>query len=86
MSQPFIADSPRERLQERVFPFTNTGVDNFGSFEVKFIRKSLKRWCCLFTFLTTRAVRIEVVPSLEAETCLTATHGLLPEEASLLQF
>ena len=67
-----MADLPRERLQERVFPFSNTGVDYFGPFEVKFMRKTMKRWCCLFTCLTTRAVHIEVVPSLEAETCLTA--------------
>ena len=59
VSQPFMADLQRERLQERVFPFTNTGVDYFGPFEVKFMRK-------------TRAVHIEVVQSLEAETCLTA--------------
>ena len=72
VSQPFIADLPRERLQERVVPFTNTGGDYFGPFEVKFMRKTMKRWCCLFTCLTTRAVHIEVVPSLEAETCLTA--------------
>ena len=72
VSQPFMADLPRERLQERVFPFSNTGVDYFGPFEVKFMRKTMKRWCCLFTCLTTRAVHIEVVPSLEAETCLTA--------------
>ena len=72
VSQPFIADLPRERLQERVFPFTNTGVDCFGPFEVKFMRKTMKRWCCLFTCLTTRAVHIEDNPSLEAETCLTA--------------
>ena len=70
--QPFMADVPRERLQERVFPFSNTGVDYFGPFEVKFMRKTMKRWCFLFTCLTTRAVHIEVVPSLEAETCLTA--------------
>ena len=38
----------------------------------KFICKTMKSWCCLFTCLTTRAVHIEVVPSLEAETCLTA--------------
>ena len=67
-----MADLPRERLQERVFPFTNTGVDYFGPFEVKCMRKTRKRWCCFFTCLTTRAVHIEVVPSLEAETCLTA--------------
>ena len=68
VSQPFMADLPRESLQERVSPFTNTGVDYFGPFEVKFMRKTMKRWCCLFTCLTTRAVHIEVVPSLEAET------------------
>ena len=72
VSQPFMAYLPRERLQERVFPFANTGVYYFGPFEVKFMRKTMKRWCCLFTCLTTRAVHIEVVPSLEAESCLTA--------------
>ena len=28
--QPFMADLPREILQERVLPFTNTEVDCFG--------------------------------------------------------
>ena len=70
--QPFMADLPKERLEERVFPFSNTGVDYFGPFEVRFMRKSRKRWCCLFTCLTTRAVHIEVVPSLEADACLAA--------------
>ena len=72
VSQIFMADLPQERLQERVSPFSNTGIDYFGPFEVKFMRKTMRRCCCLFTCLTTRAVHIEVVPSLEAETCLTA--------------
>ena len=67
-----MADLPRERLQERVFSFTNTGVEFFGPFAVKFMRKTMKRWRCLVTCLPTRAVHIEVVSSLEAETCLTA--------------
>ena len=70
--QPFVPDLPKERLEERVFPFDNTGVDYFGPFEMRFMRKSMKRWCCLFTCLTTRAVHIEVVPSLEADACLAA--------------
>ena len=70
--QPFMADLPRERLEERFFPFTNTGVDYFGTFEVRFVKKSMKRCCCLFTCLTTRAVLVEVVPSLETDACLAA--------------
>ena len=86
VSQPFMADLPRERLQERVFPFTNTGVDYFGPLEVKFMRKTMKRWSCLFTCLTTRAVHIEVVPSLETETCLTAITRFIARRGNLLQF
>ena len=67
-----MADLPKGRLEERVFPFANTGVDYFGPFEVRFMRKSMKQWCCLFTCLTARAVQIEVVPSLEADACLAA--------------
>ena len=56
-----MADMSRERLEERIFPFVHTGVENFGPFEVRFMRKTMKRLCCLFTCLTTRAVHVEVV-------------------------
>ena len=69
---PPMADLPKERLSDQVYPFTNTGVDYFGPFEVKHLRKTEKRWCCLFTCLTTRAVHIEVVQSLDTESCLAA--------------
>ena len=67
-----MADLPRERLDEHVFPFTLTGVNYLGTIEVKFLRRTLKRWCCLFTCLTTRAVHIEVAQSLDTESCLAA--------------
>ena len=65
-----MADLPRERLDEHAFPFTHNGVDHFGPLEVKFLRGTLKRWCCLVTCLTTRAVHIEVTQSLDTESCL----------------
>ena len=54
------------------FPFTNTRVDYFGPIEVKFLRRTLKRWCCLFPCLTTRAEHIEVAQSLDTESCLAS--------------
>ena len=69
---PSMADLPRERLDELVFPFTYTGVDYLGPFEVKFLLNTVKRWCCLFTCLTTRTVHIEVAQSLDTESCLAA--------------
>ena len=67
-----IADLPRERLDENIFPSTHTGVDNFGPSEVKYLRRSLMRRCCLFTCLTTRSVHIEVAQSLDTESDLAA--------------
>ena len=74
---PPIADLPRERLDEHVFPFTHTGVDYFGPFEFKFLRRTLKKWCCLFTCLTTRAIHIKVAQSLDTESCLAAVTGFI---------
>ena len=47
--------------------FTLIGVDYFGPSEIKFLRRNLKRWCCLFTCLTRKAVQIEVAQSLNIE-------------------
>ena len=62
-----MAHLPRERLEEYHFKFTFTGVDLFGTLTVSWGRGTAKRWGCLFTCLRTRAVYLEVTPSLEAD-------------------
>ena len=58
---------PRARSEAYHPPFTFTGVDRFGPLTVKWGRGTAKRCGCLFTCLTTRAVYLEVTPSLEAD-------------------
>lgn len=61
-----MSDLPADRL-EKTTPFSNTGVDYFGPITVKILRSRAKRWGCIFTCLTTRAVHLEVAPSLETD-------------------
>ena len=76
-----MADLPIERLGYKEPPFSNTGVDYFGPLLVPIRRSTEKRWDFLFTCLTTRAVHIEVVPSLDTNSCVMvgerfiARHG-----------
>ena len=68
--QPIMADPPVERLAYQSPPFTNTRVDYFGPFYVTVRRTTEKRWCFLFTRLTTRAVHVEIFPSMDASSCV----------------
>ena len=80
---PPMVDLPRERHDEHVFPFTHTGIDYLGPFKRNFLRHTLKRWCCLFTCLTTRAVHIEVAQSLDTESCLAAVTRFIARRGYL---
>ena len=66
-----MACLPEERLDAST-AFTNVGVDYFGPFILKIGRRNEKRWCCLSSCLTMRAVHIEVVPKLDTDSCLNA--------------
>ena len=59
-----MADLPKERLAFASRTFTNTGLDYFGPFYVSVKRSTQKQEGFLSTCLTTRAVRFEVVPSM----------------------
>ena len=68
--QPIMADLPVERLAYQSPSFTNTGVDYFGPFYVTIGRTTEKSWGFLFTCLTTGAVHIEIVPSMDTSSCV----------------
>ena len=79
---PFMTELPPERLDYRSYPFTNVGVDYFGPFAVNMLRRSMKRWCCLFTCVTTRAVHIKMVRSLDTDSCLVAVNRFIARRVS----
>ncbi|XP_014677289.1 PREDICTED: uncharacterized protein LOC106817151 [Priapulus caudatus] len=65
-----MADLPPERLEHSKPPFTYIGLDCFGLFYVKLGRSEVKRYGCVFTCLTTRAVHIEKLNILETDAFL----------------
>ena len=68
--QPIMAELQKAKLAYKSPLFTNTGVDYFGPFYVTVRRTTEVRWGFLFTFLTTRAVPVEVVPSMDTSSCV----------------
>ena len=72
-----MSDLPTHRVTNNVRPCTNTGVDYFGPFEVKMFRGTMKKWVCLFTCLSVRAVHLELVDSLDTEACIGAVHRFI---------
>lgn len=65
-------DLPAERLRHGAHPFTCTGVDYFGPMVITVARRHEKRWGALFTCLTTRAVHLELVPTLSTDSMIMA--------------
>lgn len=74
---PLMADLPEARLRLFKPPFYSTGVDCFGPFTIKVGRRSEKRWGILFKCLTTRAVHIDVLTSLDSDAFLMALRRFI---------
>lgn len=72
-----MADLPKERLLPDLPPFTNVGVDYFGPLEVKRGRSLCKRYGVIFTCLASRAVHLEVAPSLDTDACINALRRFI---------
>ena len=72
---PKMPPLPAERLAAEK-PFAVCGVDYCGPFFVKEGRRRSKVWIALFTCMVTRAISLEVVPDLTADTFLQALQAL----------
>lgn len=67
-----MADLPSARLDLHKPAFYSTGEDSFGPYEIKIGRKSEKRWGILFKCMTTSAVYIDLLSSIDADSYLMA--------------
>ena len=76
-AEQFMAEMPKERVTPGDPPFTYVGVDCFGPLEVKQGRSHVKRYGCLFTFLTMRALHIEILHSLSADSTINAIRRFI---------
>ena len=69
-----MANLPPERCDPGKAPFSYTGIDCFGAFYVRQGRSEIKRYGCVFTCLTTRALHIEKLNNMDTDSFL---NGLM---------
>ena len=74
-SAPQMAPLPPARFDGRR-PFSSVGIDFFGPFYVRHLRRTLKRYGFLATCMATRAVHLEVTHALDADSCLLALRSV----------
>ena len=74
MAKLKMASLPQDRTTPSKPPFTYTGVDYFGPFEVRRGRTKVKRYGVLFACLNIRAIciHLEIASSLDTESFINA--------------
>lgn len=69
---PEMAELPQGRLMPFTRPFTFTGIDCLGPIDVLVGRRHEKRWICLFTCLTVRAIHLEILYHMDHDSFILA--------------
>ena len=62
-----MADLPSARLQLNAHPFACAKVDYFGHLMIRIKQSKVKRYGCLFTCLTSRAIHLEIAIDLTSD-------------------
>lgn len=68
---------PVARLRLYKPPFYSTGVDCFGPFQVKIGQRSEKRWGIIYKCLTTWAVHLDLMHSMDADSLLMSLRQFI---------
>ena len=78
-----MADLSPEQLEAEEQSFTHTGVDYFGPIMVKHGRSKLKRYGCIMTCMTVRAVHLEVAPDLTTSSFINALRRFIARRGTV---
>ncbi|KAI7814087.1 hypothetical protein IRJ41_007891 [Triplophysa rosa] len=74
---PRMSDLPQSSLRILKPPFFSTGVDCFGPFTIKVVRRTEKRWGILYKCLTTRAVHLDLLDHMDADSFLLSLRRFI---------
>lgn len=77
VSEQKMADLPFERLEAFKSPFSYVGIDCFGPFFVRQGRSEVKRYGCVFSCLSVRAIHLEKLCSLDTDSLLNALRRFI---------
>lgn len=74
---PPMGNLPSARLAHHRRPFTFVGLDYFGPIQVSICRRREKRYVALYTCLVVRAIHLEVVSSLSADSAIMSLRRFI---------
>ena len=79
-----MADLPVDRFATEA-PFTYAGCDVFGIYHIKEKRSVLKRYCVLFTCMSSRAVHLESLNAMTTDSFINALRRFLARRGPIKQ-
>lgn len=82
---PEMAPLPKYRIEPYVRPFTHTGVDAFGPYEVIIGRARQKRYGIVFTCMTTRAISVDLADDLSADAFIICLRNFVNRHGRALK-